>query len=82
MEYKSYKDIELRRNELKLELDNPEADLEAIKIEIRSLEEAIEKLNKQAEKREALIKAANEVSQPNIVEQFEERKEVTKPMET
>lgn len=78
MEYKSYKDIELRRNELKLELENPEADLEVIKTEIRSLEEATEQLNKQVEKREALIKAANEVSQPNIIEQYEERNEKPK----
>ena len=76
MEYTSLKDIELRRSELKVELDKPEADLDAIETEIRSLEEAKEKLNKKAEQREALIEQAKKESV--LVEKQEERKEVNK----
>lgn len=74
-------EINTRLVELRSQIDSPEADLESIETEINNLIEERNSLNAKAEKREALIKAANEVSQPNIVEKFEERKEETKPME-
>jgi HK97 family phage major capsid protein len=71
-------EINTRLVELRSQLENPEADLESIEAETNNLIEERKSLIDKAEKRDALIKAANEVSQPNIVEQFEERKEDNK----
>ena len=70
-------EINTRLVELRSQIDEPEVDLESIETEINNLTEERNSLNAKAEKRDALIKAAQETTQPNIVEQYEERKEDT-----
>lgn len=71
-------EINTRLVELRSQVDSPEADLESLETEINNLIEERDSLIAKAEKRDALIKAAQETTQPNIIEQFEERKEDNK----
>ena len=57
-------EINTRLVELRSQIDSPEADLESLETEINNLIEERNTLNAKAAKREAIIKAANELSQP------------------
>ena len=57
-------EINDRLVELRSQIDSPEADLESLETEINNLIEERNSLNAKAEKRDALIKAAQETTQP------------------
>lgn len=70
----SFEEIEIRKAEIKTELENPDADLDALQEETRSLNEQAEELRKAA-KEDAEKRAAVEAGQGEIKEkQTEERK--------
>lgn len=53
-------EIEARMAEINGELDNPDADIDALEVEVRSLKERKEEIKVKAEKRAALLKDVNE----------------------
>ncbi len=69
-------DIEERLSQITAELTNPEADIEALTEEVRSLKERKAELKEEAEKRSALetMVNENEIVEEIITEKVEERK--------
>lgn len=65
-------EIEARMAEINGELDNPDADIDALEVEVRSLKERKDELSNKAEKRAALLNAVNKGGK--VVKTFEEQK--------